>query len=119
MSPDDVETLKQAAETVFAWMGPYHTERTYQNALQLELGEGTTTKEEVFPITYKYKYVGFQRIDLTWQGHILEIKSIAAISKRERGQCERYLRTIRRDVALINFSPDGVQLEVFDDKEVV
>ena len=113
MTPEDADTLKQAADMVFAWLGPYHSEKTYQNALQIELGEGNTTKEEVFPVTYKYKYVGFQRIDMTWRGNILEIKSIATITKKEQGQCERYLRTIKRPVALINFSPSGVRMQVF------
>ena len=88
MTPEDADVLRKAAETVFAWMGPYHSEKTYQNALQIELGDGNTTKEEVFPVTYKYKYVGFQRIDMTWRGYIIEIKAIASISEKGRGNAK-------------------------------
>ena len=117
MTPENLEILTQACDAVFQWLGPHHSEKTYQNALRVELGDPSISSEEMVPIFYKNIYVGFQRIDLSWKNIIIEIKAVIATGQRERGQCLRYRKITGRPVVLVNFSPDGMNLQVFDAME--
>lgn len=108
---DDTVRLHQAAETVWEELGPYHSEKTYQNALALELKPDRVTSENTLPIYYKNQYVGFHRIDLYWKTYILEIKTVRALGRKEMGQAERYARTCKRPTALVNFSPTGIEVK--------
>ena len=111
MRQEDRKKILDAARAVFEELGSYHSEKTYQNALVVELGSGVT--EEVVPILYKGIFVGHQRIDVRWKGHVIEVKSIAMVSRKERGQCNRYARSLRQAVALVNFAPEGPSIEIF------
>ncbi len=116
---EDRLIVQSAAYSVFEALGPWHTEKVYQNALRVELGDVLAQVEETVPIFYKDIYVGFQRLDLTWKNHVIEVKTLNAITRKECGQCDRYRRTTKKSVALINFTPKGPVLEFFDSEKGV
>ena len=110
---NDTICLHQAAEAVFGALGPYHSEKTYQSALAVELRPDDVTVENTLPIYYKTQYVGFHRIDLSWKSYIVEVKAVRFLGRKEVGQAERYARMCKRPTALVNFSPTGVEMRTF------
>lgn len=113
MKGEDRKQIFEAATEVFKVLGSYHNEKVYQNALFMELGDVFARTEEVIPIMYKTCYVGFQRVDLAWKQYIVEIKTLNNVTRKEYGQCYRYARSTAKTVVLLNFSPEGVSMEVF------
>lgn len=111
----NLEFVAEAAARIFDELGPFHAERTYQNALKIELDqEGAVSQTEVVvPIYYRGKYVGFQRLDLVWNECIIEVKAVAIVVAKDVGQCERYARMCQKDVILVNFSPTGPTVTPF------
>jgi GxxExxY protein len=114
MSRVNMEFVAEAAARIFDELGPYHAERTYQNALKIELDAegGVSQTEVVVPIYYRGQYVGFQRLDLVWDECIIEVKAVAKEYAKDVGQCERYARMCQKDVILVNFSPTAATVTV-------
>lgn len=114
MSRVNMEFVAEAAARIFDELGPYHAERTYQNAMKIELDKegGVSQTEVVVPIYYRGMYVGFQRLDLVWGECIIEVKAVAKEYAKDVGQCERYARMCQKDVILVNFTPTGSTVSV-------
>ncbi len=114
MGPEDKDVVTTAAQAVYDALGPWHTEKVYQNALRIELGDVATQVEVSVPIHYKNVFVGLARLDLTWKNHIIEVKTVPSTTRKERGQCGRYQRLTGKSVVLVTFGPSGPVIEYFD-----
>ncbi len=102
---DDV--LKGLCECVYKQLGVYHRERTYQNALELELLKLNINviKEYPLKIWYKGNIVNTYFIDLVIDNKLpIEIKQVKSLGKSERHQILNYMKNIKSNVGyLINF----------------
>ncbi len=96
-----INEIRKCAEEVFTILGPGYSESTYQDALLYEIERTCTfierkSSEVTFPIYYKEKPVGFQRIDVLLETKyketiILELKSVQNLPTNTSHQLRRYL----------------------------
>ena len=105
--------MEETCKTVYTELGRGFRETIYQEALAVELrllGLHVET-ECVVPVRYKGSYVGSVRCDIIMsKDTIIECKTIAKLSDKERYQLRQYLRTTNLHKGyLVNF---GNQLEI-------
>jgi len=96
------QKIHECAKSVMDGLGPFHSEHTYQRAMEIEFQQQHIRYElqPTLPITYKGCFVGFHRPDLIVDHHIIvELK----VSKSEptqsqlnmwEGQLRRYVTDI-------------------------
>jgi GxxExxY protein len=100
----------QCVIQVHQTLGPGFLESVYRRALLIELRKqdlATDTEKEVV-IYYDGQKVGRHCVDLIVEGRVIvELKTVAALSKAHYAQVRSYLRATRLDIALlVNFATD-------------
>lgn len=122
----NISQLFIAASTVHGILGPGHSESVYEEALSIELRLRGIHSSPQVPVVIKYKgyNIGVGYIDiLTEEGTVLEIKSVAKLSKKDEQQLRKYLIATDLDHGfLINYGSDleivEIRKEVTDDQTI-
>jgi len=96
-------------------LGPGHKESVYQNALaeELRIAGIRFETEKSIPIEYNNKKIGTYRPDFVVEDSVIvELKALPSIGSVEKRQLWTYLKgSLYRLALLVNFSPQGVQIE--------
>ena len=103
---------------VYAELGLYHRERTYQNALEYELIKTghKTIKEYPLKIVYDNQVMNTYYIDIVIGNLPIEIKTIKNMGTAERYQIRNYMLNIGSDIGyLINFGHHELEVLRFND----
>ncbi len=103
---------------VYAELGLYHRERTYQNALEYELIKTghKTIKEYPLKIWYDNQVMNTYYIDIVIKGLPIEIKTIKNMGTSERYQIINYMKNIDSNTGyLINFGHHELEVIRLED----
>lgn len=100
--------LKKYSEEIYATLGGGHTERTYQNALNLELLEHKYGTILEYPINIKYKNrcmsTGYVDIVIHDSNTPIELKAISKLTEKDFLQLEKYINNMNTSEGyIINF----------------
>ena len=109
------EKVIGAAFTVYNELGFGFFESIYENALAIELASSGVQFESQYPLVVRYRghVVGKFVCDLLVEGElILELKSVATLSKAHEVQLVNYLTATNTPAGLLlNFGPKGVEVK--------
>lgn len=113
------EKVIDLAEEVFNTLGYGFPERTYHNAMeiQLRLSNIQYETERNIDVLFKNHRVGFIRADLIVDHTIVvELKSCSKIREEHVDQCKRYMRLLGIDKGLVINFPEkrGDSIEIVD-----
>ena len=112
------EALLKMCKKVYAELGLYHRERTYQNALEYELIKvgHKTIKEYPLKIIYDNQVMNTYFIDIVIGNLPIEIKVVKNMGISERYQIRNYMMNIGSSVGyLINFGYHELEVLRFND----
>lgn len=112
-----LDIVKECAQEVFNLLGAAHSEAVYEAAMEIELIErklGNIKRQVPCPIYYKGYLVGIGYIDILINNNIIvELKSVAKLTNKDKTQLEKYMAGMAlKDGLLINFNPSLEKVEV-------
>lgn len=111
-----MDVIIQLAEEVFSTLKCGLSERTYHNAMEVQLRERGIPyeTERTIPITFKDHVVGLVRADLLVNKSIVvELKSVSKLKQEHVDQCGRYMKLLDYpEGVVINFPDFGTKIEV-------
>ena len=110
--------LIMLCKKVYAELGLYHRERTYQNALEYELIKTghKTIKEYPLKIWYDEQVMNTYFIDIVIGNLPIEIKVVKNMGVAERNQIKNYMINIGSSIGyLINFGYHELEILKFED----
>lgn len=118
-----MDTVKNAAESVWRALGPGYSESVYHAAFEVALRKRGVPyeSERVIPVKYEEFVVGHVRADVVIDNKIVvELKSVARMTPAFRTQLQKYMELTGCDQGfLINFPVDSsiVEVEYFSPKQ--